>query len=86
MLTNGGDTEGLFRGAFMQSGSLWPQGDIIDGQPYYDFIVRSTGCEGSDDTLACLRGVPLADIKAAVDQVPGWNSYQVRTVYILELT
>ncbi len=32
MLINGGDTEGLFRGAFMQSGSPIPVGDIEHGQ------------------------------------------------------
>ena len=31
MITNGGDTEGLFRGAFMQSGSPIPVGDITHG-------------------------------------------------------
>jgi hypothetical protein len=32
MLTNGGNTGGLFRGAFMQSGAPIPIGDISDGQ------------------------------------------------------
>ncbi|ESK84804.1 carotenoid ester lipase precursor [Moniliophthora roreri MCA 2997] len=32
MLANGGDTEGLFRAGFMQSGSPIPVGDITNGQ------------------------------------------------------
>jgi acetylcholinesterase len=32
MLANGGDTEGLFQAAFMQSGSPIPAGDITKGQ------------------------------------------------------
>lgn len=32
MLTNGGDTEGLFRAGFMQSGSPIPVGDITHGE------------------------------------------------------
>lgn len=32
MLHNGGNTDGLFRAAFMQSGSPIPVGDITNGQ------------------------------------------------------
>jgi hypothetical protein len=32
MLTNGGDTEGLFRAGYMQSGSPVPVGPIENGQ------------------------------------------------------
>lgn len=78
MLTNGGDTEGLFRAGFMESGSPWPAGDILNGQPYYDLIVSSTDCQSAEDTLDCLRGVPLADIQAAVNQIPNYLSFQVR--------
>ncbi|KAJ3770486.1 Alpha/Beta hydrolase protein [Lentinula raphanica] len=76
MVTNGGDTEGLFRAAFMQSGSPIPVGDITDGQFYYDELVEATGCSGSDDTLNCLRGVDYSVLKAAVDATPGIFAYQ----------
>ncbi|KAJ7599914.1 carotenoid ester lipase precursor [Mycena floridula] len=76
MLTNGGNTEGLFRGAFMESGSPIPVGDISHGQPYYDAVVSETGCSGATDTLACLRTVPYAKLKAAINQSPGIFSYQ----------
>ena len=71
MITNGGNTEGLFRGAFMQSGSPIPVGDISHGQPYYDFIVSQTGCSGASDTLQCLRQLSYRTLKAAVDATPG---------------
>ncbi|KDQ62130.1 hypothetical protein JAAARDRAFT_203342 [Jaapia argillacea MUCL 33604] len=76
MLTNGGNAEGLFRAAFMESGSPIPVGDISHGQPYYDALVSETGCSGASDTLQCLRQVPYAQLMAAVDQSPGIFSYQ----------
>ncbi|KAJ4482483.1 Alpha/Beta hydrolase protein [Lentinula aciculospora] len=76
MVTNGGNTEGLFRAAFMQSGSPIPVGDITDGQIYYDDLVEATGCSDSDDTLDCLRGVEYSVLKAAVDATPGIFAYQ----------
>ncbi|KAN0124162.1 carotenoid ester lipase precursor, partial [Lactarius tabidus] len=46
------------------------------GQPYYDFLVESTGCSGSSDTLECLREVPYDELKAAMDSTPSSSSYQ----------
>lgn len=77
MVTNDGNTEGLFRGAFMQSGSPIPVGDITHGQPYYDALVSQTGCSTSSDTLQCLRQVPFSKLKAAVDKSPNIFSPQV---------
>ncbi|PIL35136.1 hypothetical protein GSI_02925 [Ganoderma sinense ZZ0214-1] len=76
LLTNGGNTEGLFRGAFMQSGSPIPTGDIVNGQADYDGIVAATGCSGASDTLQCLREVDFDTLKAAVDATPNIFSYQ----------
>lgn len=76
MVTNGGDTEGLFRGAVMNSGSPIPVGDITNGQMYYDQLVDATGCTGSSDTLQCLREVPYDDLKSAQDNTPFLFSYQ----------
>ncbi|KAJ7599915.1 carotenoid ester lipase precursor [Mycena floridula] len=76
MLTNDGGTEGLFRAAFMQSGSPFAGGDINNGQPYYDAVVSETGCSGASDTLECLRTVPYKTLKAAIDKSPGLFSYQ----------
>ncbi|KAI0322091.1 carotenoid ester lipase precursor [Amylostereum chailletii] len=76
MVANGGDTEGLFRAGFMQSGSPPPVGDITHGQKYYDAIVSETGCSGSSDTLQCLREVPYDTLKNAADNSPSLFSYQ----------
>ena len=78
MVTNGGDTEGLFRGAFMESGSPIPVGDITHGQPYYDTLVNLTGCSDASDTLQCLRGVPYDTLMDAIDTTPNIFSYQAR--------
>ncbi|OCH92841.1 alpha beta-hydrolase [Obba rivulosa] len=76
MLTNGGDTEGLFRAAVMASGSPIPVGDIANGQTYYDDLVRETNCTAATDTLECLRHVPYNRLKEAVDMTPGLLSPQ----------
>ncbi|KAF9453329.1 alpha/beta-hydrolase [Macrolepiota fuliginosa MF-IS2] len=76
MLTNGGDTEGLFRAGVMQSGAPVPVGDIENGQIYYDSIVADTGCSGSADTLQCLRTVPYDTLKMAIDNTPSIFAYQ----------
>ena len=77
MLTNGGNTEGLFRAAFMESGSPIPVGDITHGQRYYDAVVREVGCSTASDSLACLRTVDYAALHRAMDNSPGIVSYQV---------
>ena len=81
MLANGGDTQGLFRAGFMESGSPCPVG-FID-EPYlqdtYDNIVKDTGCGESYDTLSCLLKVPADILKAAMDKTPAFAiSFQVR--------
>ena len=76
MLTNGGNTDGLFRGAFMQSGAPIPVGDITHGQAHYDALVAQTKCSLAKDTLHCLRHVPFETLQAAVDKSPGIFSYQ----------
>ena len=77
MITNGGNTEGLFHGAVMQSGGPIPVGDIEHGQQYYDFLVDRTGCSTHKDTLDCLRKVPYTTYKKAMDESPSMFSYQV---------
>ncbi|KAI0351842.1 alpha/beta-hydrolase [Trametes cingulata] len=75
MLTNGGNNEGLFRGAIMHSGSPLPTGDIERLQPYYDAIVANTTCKGSDDTLDCLRKLPGEELLAAAFTLPSLFGY-----------
>ena len=77
MLANGGNTEGLFHGAFMQSGAPLLVGDLAVGQKYYDALVADTGCSSTADTLECLRRVPLSTLKPIIDNSPSIFSYQV---------
>ena len=81
MLANGGDTQGLFRAGFMESGSAAPVGYIDNAylQATYDQVVEDTGCAGSNDTLACLRTVSVESLTAAMDKTPTFVSYQVRS-------
>ncbi|KIJ15043.1 hypothetical protein PAXINDRAFT_169423 [Paxillus involutus ATCC 200175] len=76
MVTNDGNPDGLFRAAFMQSGSPRPVGDIVQGQKYYDALVSETRCLSASDTLQCLREVPYETLLDAVNQSPSMFSYQ----------
>ncbi|ETW82244.1 Esterase/lipase/thioesterase [Heterobasidion irregulare TC 32-1] len=75
MITNNGNTEGLFRAGIMHSGSPQPMGDITNGQPMYDYIVDKTGCTGARDTLQCLREVPFESLSAATNSTPSLFNY-----------
>ena len=79
MITNGGDTEGLFRAGWMESGSALPTDDFSKMQPTFDFIVAETGCASVNDPLECLREVPAEVITAAMDKTPTFLSFQVRS-------
>lgn len=74
MVTNGGNPEGLFRGAFIQSGSPVATSDIVQGQATYDAVVAKAGCSGAADTLQCLRGVPFSTLKSTFDSVSASSS------------
>ncbi|KIJ11938.1 hypothetical protein PAXINDRAFT_171554, partial [Paxillus involutus ATCC 200175] len=76
MVTNDDNPNGLFRAAFMQSGSPFPVGDISQGQKYYDALVSETRCSSASDTLQCLREVPYETLLDAVNQSPRLFSYQ----------
>ncbi|KAG9308832.1 Alpha/Beta hydrolase protein [Chiua virens] len=76
MITNDGNSDGLFRAAIMQSGSTIPIKDITYGQPYYDALVAATECSGFTDTLQCLREAPYKILLDAMNQSPGILSYQ----------
>jgi hypothetical protein len=79
MVANDGNSEGLFRAGFMQSGSPLPVGNILQGQKYYDALVSDTGCSSASDTLQCLREVPCETLFDAVNQSPSLrlSSYDV---------
>ena len=77
MIANGGNTEGLFHGAFMESGAVAPAGDMSLGQQDYDNFVQATGCAGTEDTLECLRQAPLSTLREAMNSSPSFLSYRV---------
>ncbi|KAJ8454076.1 hypothetical protein ONZ51_g13237 [Trametes cubensis] len=69
MVTNGGDNEGLFRAAWMESGTVQPAADITSLQPTFDAIASAVGCTlGSARVLDCLRAAPADAIKTAMDE------------------
>ncbi|KAI0819594.1 carotenoid ester lipase precursor [Trametes gibbosa] len=77
MLANGGRTEGLFRGAWMESGSVFPGGDISKTQSTFDAIVSEVGCKSTmTDGLECLRSVPASDIVVAMNKAPTIFSFE----------
>ncbi|OJT04264.1 Lipase 4 [Trametes pubescens] len=80
MVANGGDTEGLFRAAWMESGSLYSAGDIEELQPTFDFIASEAGCASAKDPLACLREVPAEVIVKAMDKTPTIFSAQALNI------
>ncbi|OJT15041.1 Lipase 1 [Trametes pubescens] len=76
MLTNGGNTEGLFRAGWMESGSTSPAGNVSKIQPNFDFIASETGCADEIDILECLREVPASVIQTAMDKTATFLSFQ----------
>lgn len=78
LVANGGDAEGLFRAAIMQSGAPLPIGDLKLGQKHYDDLVLRTSCIFTGGTLDCLRSTPYETLKAAVEASIGILDYRVR--------
>ena len=85
MLVNGGNPEGLFRGAFMESGSPIPTSDLSGGQEIYDSIVQEVGCGLAVDSLNCLRSVSYEALAAAISLTPNIFSYTVSFMFYAEL-
>ncbi|KAJ5260541.1 secreted lipase [Penicillium angulare] len=66
-----------FRAAIMSSGSIAPTSPIdgVKGQAVFNSIVKEAGCNETNDTLACLRGLDYSTFLKAVNSVPRWFSY-----------
>ncbi|TBU30164.1 carotenoid ester lipase [Dichomitus squalens] len=64
-VANGGDSEGLFKGSWGESGALQHLGWIDSplAQGIYDEFTEKLNCSDATDTLACLRQVPVENIK-----------------------
>ncbi|KAG9028761.1 hypothetical protein FRB95_006088, partial [Tulasnella sp. JGI-2019a] len=71
MVVNGGNTESLFRAAFMQSGAPIPVGDIKNGQDVYNALATKLGCAKEKDSLSCIRKAPFESFYDAANNVPG---------------
>ncbi|KAI0819592.1 carotenoid ester lipase precursor [Trametes gibbosa] len=76
MIANDGNTEGLFRAGWMESGSALPSGEFSKLQPTFDFIASGVGCASARDVLACLRQVPADTITAVMDKTPTFLGFQ----------
>ena len=70
MLTNNGDTEGLFSGAVMQSGFPLPLNNYTQLQSTYDALVNATNCTTASDTLDCLRQLPFETLYNGMINLP----------------
>ncbi|OCH83683.1 alpha/beta-hydrolase, partial [Obba rivulosa] len=75
MLNNGGDSEGLFSGAWMQSGIPLPLNTYSDLQDTYDILVNQTSCQGSSDSLDCLRQLPFDELYQAMLTSPQFQRF-----------
>ncbi|OJJ52378.1 hypothetical protein ASPSYDRAFT_1169784 [Aspergillus sydowii CBS 593.65] len=69
LLAYGGRDDSLFRAAIADSGGpLGFQGPSNDTQlNSWNAVLNFTGCSGSSDPLACLRGVSSADFTSAIN-------------------
>ncbi|KAI0265652.1 Alpha/Beta hydrolase protein [Gloeopeniophorella convolvens] len=76
MVANGGNTEGLFRAAFMQSGAPPDNGGLELGQQFFDQFVAAAGCTNTIDKLECLRQVPINVVRAAQDASPSFTGFR----------
>ncbi|KAJ7709003.1 Alpha/Beta hydrolase protein [Mycena rosella] len=75
-LSNKQNSNTLFHGPFMVSGSPTKSASPADGQADHDSLVAVNNCTASADTLGCLRRIPLEVLMAAVNETPNILSYQ----------
>ncbi|EJT99036.1 sterol esterase [Dacryopinax primogenitus] len=74
LLMYGGQTNGTFRAAIMESGSSVPVGPLSYGQSIFDQIVDFTNCSAASDKLECLRGLDENTFMQAVAITPNVES------------
>ncbi|XBQ90683.1 hypothetical protein V6000_006237 [Aspergillus fumigatus] len=72
LATYGGQDNGLFRAAIMQSGSVVERTSSrrFPAQELYDSLVASTRCAEAEDSLNCLRYIPYDKINNAFEKSP----------------
>ncbi|KAJ6554355.1 carotenoid ester lipase precursor [Mycena capillaripes] len=76
LLSNKQNSNVLFRGAVMLSGSTISLPSLADGQSDYDGLVATNNCTAASDTLDCLRNVPFDNLMATINKTPNLFSYQ----------
>ncbi|CAD6979626.1 unnamed protein product [Tilletia controversa] len=73
LLANGGNTQGLFHAAIMESGSPGSAGTIRPNHPKLDEtfakISRHVNCPTKPDDLSCLKSVPASDFLEAANKI-----------------
>lgn len=75
MLNSNGDSEGLFSGAWMQSGFLLLPSNYSQLQGDYDLLVNQTTCAGRSDSLECLRQLPFEPLFEAMLAIPASQQF-----------
>lgn len=78
LVANGGDPEWLFSEAIIQSGTLFPVGDVTPGEKHYDDLVLRTSRLHTEDTLDYLRRTPCESLGAATGTSVGVFDYTAR--------
>ncbi|KAI0028025.1 carotenoid ester lipase precursor [Vararia minispora EC-137] len=84
MLMNNGDTEGLFRAAFAESGSPIPTNTVESNQAIMDKFVTTAGCGdelGSSAVFDCLRSVSIEAIRTGINATPGLGFVEYTSIY-----
>ncbi|KAF9531422.1 Alpha/Beta hydrolase protein, partial [Crepidotus variabilis] len=76
LLANEGNTEGLFVGGIMNSGSPYHLTDTASRQQWFDFIAQEVNCASAHDRLQCLRDAPYQLLVNAVNKTPALLDYQ----------
>ncbi|KAF5347396.1 hypothetical protein D9758_011254 [Tetrapyrgos nigripes] len=72
---DGKTAKNLFRGAFMESGSLIPMESMASGQDAFDQIARFSNCSDIPDPLQCLREIPYDTLVTAINQTRNLFAY-----------
>ncbi|KAF8814379.1 carotenoid ester lipase precursor [Phlegmacium glaucopus] len=82
LVVNDGNPAGLFKGAFMESGSPRLLSDIELQQPFFDQLVADTGCKGSTDPISCLRTVSFDQLSTAMNRSPNFFSPMLPSLFL----
>ncbi|OAG38359.1 hypothetical protein AYO21_07479 [Fonsecaea monophora] len=82
LIAYGGRDDKLFRGGIMESGGPLPFDPLTNASSwdkYYNSITKAANCSSAQDTLGCLRKVPIEKLNSVLNSsatatVPGWGA------------